>query len=91
MKSKSVQQQIVDMFANVNLELSQSVLLGTVGAKEPEKGGSEVTKKSPALSQMNTSFSPDTRKVGVIVDDGFNGEELIHVLNELKKKVFNLS
>ena len=35
---------------------------------------------------MNTSFSPDTSKVGVIVDDGFNGEELIHVLNELKEK-----
>ena len=83
--SKSVQQQVVDMLSNVNLELAQSVAQN-IGAKEPEQGGSEVTKKSPALSQMNTSFSPDTRKVGVIVDDGFNGKELIHVLNELKEK-----
>ena len=83
--SKSVQQQVVDMLTNVNLELAQSVAQN-IGAKEPEQGGSEVTKKSPALSQMNTSFSPDTRKVGVIVDDGFNGKELIHVLNELKEK-----
>ncbi|WP_226660154.1 catalase [Guptibacillus hwajinpoensis] len=85
LKSKSVQQQVVDMLTNINLDLAQTVAQN-VGAKEPEQGGSDITKTSPALSQLNTTFTPDTRKVGVIVDDGFNGEELIQVLNELKEK-----
>ncbi|MCA0986759.1 catalase [Guptibacillus algicola] len=82
-ESKSVQQQVVDMLANINLDLSTSVA-ENIGAKVPEQGGSEVTKSSPALSQINTKFKPDTRKVGVIVDDGFDGKELIAILDELK-------
>lgn len=85
LQSKSVQQQVVDMLANINLDLSQTVAQN-IGAKEPKEGGSDITKTSPALSQINTTFTPDTRKVGVIVDNGFNGEELIQVLNELKEK-----
>ncbi|MFK3961852.1 catalase [Guptibacillus hwajinpoensis] len=85
LKSKSVQQQVVDMLSNINLDLAQTVAQN-VGAKEPTKGGSDITKTSPALSQLNTMFTADTRKVGVIVDDGFNGEELIQVLNEFKEK-----
>ncbi|WP_240904015.1 catalase [Bacillus sp. N1-1] len=85
LQSKSVQQQVVDMLSNINLDLSQTVAQN-IGAKEPNEGGSDITKASPALSQLNTTFTPDTRKVGVIVDNGFNGEELIQVLNELKEK-----
>jgi catalase len=85
LQSKSVQQQVVDMLSNINLDLSQTVAQN-IGAKEPNEGGSDITKASPALSQLNTTFTPDTRKVGVIVDNGFNGEELIQVLNELKAK-----
>ncbi|WP_270180013.1 catalase [Alkalihalobacillus sp. CinArs1] len=84
-ESKSVQQQVVNMLGNVNLDLATSVAQN-IGAEAPREGGSDVTKASPALSQINTKFEPDTRKVGVIVDDGFNGKELIAVLDELKEQ-----
>ncbi|MDQ0221005.1 catalase [Peribacillus cavernae] len=84
-KSKSVQQQVVDMFANVSLELA-TAFAGAIGAVPPKEGGSEVTKASPALSQLNTKKKPDTRKVGVLLGNGFNGSEVQSVLEALKAK-----
>ncbi len=82
-KSKSVQQQVVDMFANVNVELASEVALA-LGVTAPDKGGPQVTKSSPALSQLNTKISPHTRKVGVIIGPDFNGEDVINVCHALK-------
>ncbi|HEX7065442.1 MAG TPA: catalase [Bacillales bacterium] len=82
-KSESVQQQIVDMFANVSLELAKG-FADAIGANPPKEGGSEVTKSSPALSQENTKKKPDTRKLGVIVGDGFDGADVVSVLDALK-------
>lgn len=79
-KSKSVRQQVVDMYANVNLGLAQTVAKN-IGVKAPTSGGSNVTKSSPALSQLNTVKSAKTRKVAVIVTDGFNGPEVKRVLD----------
>ncbi|MFG6114956.1 catalase [Halobacillus sp. MO56] len=84
LSSESVQQQVVDMFANVSLELAREVAQN-VGVKVPEEGGSNVTKSSPALSQENTNKLPHTRKVGVIVAEGFNGSEVTSVIEALKK------
>ena len=64
-KNKDVQQQVVDMFANVNLDLATKVA-DAVGANPPTGSGSDVTKASPALSQENMVKKPDTRKVAVI-------------------------
>ncbi|WP_181347953.1 catalase [Thalassobacillus sp. CUG 92003] len=83
LESGSVQQQVIDMFANVSLDLATAVA-ENIGARAPQSGGSDVTKSSPALSQENMTYKPDTRKVGVIVDDGFKGEDLMTVINELK-------
>jgi len=82
-KSKSVQQQVVDMFANVNVELASVVAL-SIGATPPKEGGSNITKISPALSQLNTKILPDTRKVGVIIGPNFNGEDVVKVCHALK-------
>ncbi|MFQ3544277.1 catalase [Halobacillus rhizosphaerae] len=84
-QSESVQKQVVDMFANVSLDLAKSIA-DNIGVRAPQSGGSDVTKSSPALSMMNTHFKPDTRKVGVIVADGFKGEDLMTVINELKSQ-----
>ncbi|MBM7604944.1 catalase [Metabacillus crassostreae] len=84
-KSKSVQQQVVDMFANVNLELA-SAFASAIGAKPPEAGGSDITKSSPALSQLNTKKVPNTRKVGLILGANFKGEEVMNVCNALKEE-----
>lgn len=84
-KSKSVQQQIVEMFANVSLDLAKG-FAAEIGVEAPKGGGSSVTKSSPALSQENTIKKVDTRKVGVIIDDGFNGKEVTAVLERLKQE-----
>ncbi|MCA1055631.1 catalase [Rossellomorea aquimaris] len=81
-KSKSVQQQVVDMFAHVNLELAQG-FAEAIGARVPEGPGSKVTKSSPALSQQHTVKTPRTRKVGVIMSSGFNGKQVSAVLDDL--------
>lgn len=84
-KSKSVQQQVVDMFANVSLELA-ATFAEAIGAEPPAGKESEVTKSSPALSQLNTKKNPSTRKVGVIVGNEINGKEVSAVLKALKAK-----
>lgn len=71
-KSKSVRKQNVELFANVNLELAQ-IIARNIGVEPPTQGGSTVTKASPALSQLNTPMTAKTRKVAVILSDGFNG------------------
>ncbi|MFC5465119.1 catalase [Lederbergia graminis] len=82
-QSESVKQQVVDMFAHVNLELAR-VIAKNIGVKPPKSGGSTITKSSPALSQENTKFKPDTRKVAVIITEGFNGADVVSILDGLK-------
>jgi catalase len=82
-KSKSVQQQVVDMFANVSLELA-TAFAEAIDAVPPQGEGSTVTKSSPALSQLNTVKSPKTRKVGVIVGSTVSSEAA-EILQSLKE------
>ncbi|RDW19359.1 catalase [Oceanobacillus chungangensis] len=82
-KSMSVRQQIVDMYANVSLDLARA-FSKKIGAAPPKTGGSNVTKASPALSQENTIFTPSTRKVAVILTNGFNGPEVKYVLERFQ-------
>lgn len=82
-KSKSVQQQVVDMFGNVSLELA-TAFAEAIDAVPPQGEGSTVTKSSPALSQLNTVKSPKTRKVGVIVGSTVSSEAA-EILQSLKE------
>jgi catalase len=84
-KSESVKQQVMDMFANVSLELATAFAV-KIGANPPKGGGSTITKSSPALSQENTTKSEKTRKVAVILTKGFNGPEVKYVLDRLKNE-----
>jgi catalase len=88
-KNKSVQQQVVDMFANVNLELA-NVIADTVGANPPTGKGSAVTKASPALSQENMVKKPNTRKVGVIANRDGDGNGLQVVVQTFKDAGLNV-
>ena len=85
LESDSVRKQVIEMFSNVSLDLVQGVAKN-IGITPPEHGGSDVTKSSPALSQQNTVFKPDTRVVGVIVADNFAGSEVTNVLEGLADK-----
>ena len=84
-KEMSIRQQVVDMFANVNLEMAQA-FAKNIGITPPENGNSLVAKTSPALSQENTVKSPATRKVGVLLANDFNDADVMKVLNELESK-----
>lgn len=86
--SLSVRQQVVDMFANVSLDLVRG-FAPYIGVEPPQKDRTamleSVVKSSPALSQQNTVFKPDTRKVAVLATNGFNGKDVLKVLNKLKE------
>ncbi|WP_067724833.1 catalase [Oceanobacillus damuensis] len=81
-KDKSVRQQVVDMYANVDLALATEVARN-IGATIPVAEGSKVTKSSPALSQENTIKTPAGRKVGVIIQNGYNDSEVKDILQGL--------
>ncbi|MCG3087558.1 catalase [Sporosarcina cyprini] len=79
--SKSVRQQVVDMFANVDVGLATAVA-EAVGAEFPSGvEESNVTQASPALSQMNTAKLPDTRKVAILIGEGFDGAVVEPLVN----------
>lgn len=82
-KSKSVQQQVVNMFANVSPDLA-AAFGAAIGAQPPQASPSEVTKQSPALSMLRTEHRPDTRKVAVLLAPGFDGPAVETVLAGLK-------
>ncbi|MFG6147871.1 catalase [Halobacillus sp. B23F22_1] len=84
-KDPSVQQQVVDMYANVSLELAQG-FAENIGCEIPRTGGSDVTKASPALSQENSPKKPDTRTVAVLVANGFDGSEVSSIISALKDR-----
>lgn len=83
--SKDIQQQVVDMLGNIDTFLAEQVAI-SVGAKKPANSKPmEVTLTSPALSQMNTVKLPNTRKVAILADNGFNGAEVTGLMEMLKK------
>lgn len=84
-KSKDVQQEIVEMFSNVDVELAKTIAMG-VGVNPPaNKIEVQMDLASPALSQeqmkVNTAA---TRKVAILAADGFNGSEVNQVLESFK-------
>ncbi|SFB09781.1 MULTISPECIES: catalase [unclassified Bacillus (in: firmicutes)] len=83
-RSKDVQQQVVDMLNNIDLNLAQQVAEG-VGALPPNGGESSASSQaSPALSQENTVKLPYTRKVALLAANGFNGKEVETVIESLR-------
>ncbi len=82
-KDKAIKQRVADMFANVNLELAQAFAV-KIGAVPPTSGGSPVTKSSPALSQANTVKTAYTRKVAIIIAEGFDFKQVNTVMAALQ-------
>ncbi|WP_100013084.1 catalase [Lentibacillus sediminis] len=81
-KSMNVRQQVVEMFANVDTELA-TAFATNIGSQPPSTTGSSVTKSSPAVSMANTVKTALTRKVGVIIKDGFNDTAVTDILHGL--------
>ncbi|WFA07792.1 catalase [Tissierella sp. Yu-01] len=84
-KSKEIKQMVVDMFANVNIDMAMNIAIN-LGVNPPKiQTPSNITKSSPALSQENTIRSLKTRKVAVILADGFK-EGISETLKNLKSE-----
>lgn len=81
---KSIKQRVVDLFNNVDGELASRIATG-IGVAPPQKpGGTGVTASSPAISQENTIKVAATRKVAILLDNGFNFYQVVQVMDALK-------
>lgn len=83
-KSESVRQQVVDMFGHVDTGLA-TAMAQSIGVNPPKGPHVNVTASSPTLSEENTPHLAYTQRVAVLIGDGFNSEEVTHVLDTLKK------
>lgn len=81
---KSVRQQSIDMFANVDKEMASRIALD-IGVNPPSISHVPNENSSPVLSMANTIYSPKTRKVAVIIGNEFDDKEVESVLNMLDK------
>ncbi|MBU8791614.1 catalase [Oceanobacillus caeni] len=81
-KSKSVRQQVVDMFVNVDKGMACQIA-DNIGVERPSGTNVPVTKSSPALTR--TKYYAYTRTVAVLIGNGFNGQEVTNALNVLRK------
>ncbi|MGO4886354.1 catalase [Anaerobacillus sp. MEB173] len=83
-KDKTIKQQVVEMFNNVDGFLAAEISKG-IGVMPPANpGGTGVTESSPAVSQDNTIKDARTRKVAVLADHGFTFDELMQVKTALE-------
>ncbi|WP_018922644.1 catalase [Salsuginibacillus kocurii] len=78
-KDKKLKQQVVDMFNNVNHDLATQIAsgIGATPPAPPENSG--VTGSSPAVSQANTIKTPKTRKVAILLENGFKYKEVLEM------------
>ena len=82
-KSLSVRQQNVEMWANVDKEMA-CVIADNIGVERPTNSNVPVSKSSPALSMANTPHYAYTQKIGVLIGNGFKGKEVRRVLDLLE-------
>ncbi|MBS4217283.1 catalase [Bacillus sp. FJAT-49711] len=83
-KSDSVRQQVVDLIVNVDQELAY-IVADNIGVNRPSGTNVPVSTSYPSLSQANTPRYAYTQKVGVLIGNGFNGQEVTNVINFLQK------
>jgi catalase len=84
-KDAEIRQKVVDMFANVDLDLASQIAEG-VGATMPSKGADASTAgQSPAVSMENTAKdSIMSRRIAVLAAEGANDKELMRVKKALE-------
>ncbi|MFD1608490.1 catalase [Oceanobacillus luteolus] len=76
---ESVRQQNVNLLANVDVELASTVA-DNIGVACPTGSHVPVSESYPSLSQYHTPPSAYTKKVGVLIGNGFNDREVTEVL-----------
>ncbi|WP_010530246.1 DJ-1/PfpI family protein [Lentibacillus jeotgali] len=81
---KFVREQAVNLLVNVDREMA-CIVAYNVGVDYPSGTNVPVSTSYPSLSIFNTRYYAYTQKVGVLIGDGFNSQEVINVLNLLKQ------
>lgn len=85
-KDQNIRQRVVDMFANVSMDLANQIAAG-ISAQQPvlaSAPANPVTVSSAALSQENTVKLAQTRKVAILAEDGFAFDQTAGVMDYLK-------
>lgn len=83
-KNKSIRELNVEMWANVDKEMATAIA-EHIGVSPPKGSHVNVTKSSPAISQMNTPYFAYTQKVGILIGDQFNDEEVTSTIQYLQQ------
>jgi catalase len=79
-----IREGVVKNLNHVDHDLAVAVAEG-VGVEPPDRPATENHgRRSPALSQANTTHSPDTRKIAILVADGVNADDVETLWNELR-------
>ncbi|ASV69816.1 catalase HPII [Cytobacillus kochii] len=81
-KSKMVRQNVVNLIGHISHDLATSVA-HKIGVEPPNVKESSETASSKALSMANTTFSPATLKVGIIVADQYDAAIVRPLLQQL--------
>ncbi len=82
-KSKSVRQQVVNMFGNVDTKMATIIAEG-IGVNPPDSKQVKVSGSSPVLSLENQPLYAYTQKVGVLIGNEFDDEEVKQTLQKLE-------
>lgn len=83
-KDKEIKQRVVELFNNIDYDLAMQIAEG-IGATPPSNRiESNVISTSPAVSQQDTAKDARTRKVAILVEDGFSYSDLSQVMDLLK-------
>src|SRR5699024_8412911 len=83
-KSQSVREQNVNLLVNVDKELA-SIVADNIGVERPSGTNVPVSTSYPSLSQGSTPKYAYTQKVGVLIGNGFNDNEITNVLKVLEQ------
>src|SRR5699024_506077 len=83
-ESKSVRQQAVNILVNVDQEMAY-IIADNVGVKRPSGTNVPISTSYPSLSMMNSPYYAYTQKVGVLIGNGFNGQEVTNVHNLIEQ------
>lgn len=84
-KNKSVRQQNVEMWANVDKDMAKAIAKN-IGVKTPEASHVPIENSVPSLSMQHTIFTAKTQKIGVLIGDNFDDDEVTNVLDKLLKE-----
>lgn len=84
-KSRSVRQQVVDMFGNVDTKMA-SIIADSIGVNPPDSTQVNVSASSPVLSLQNQPSYAYTQKVGVLIGNNFNDREVLNTLRSLEEQ-----